>query len=128
MIISNTDSVIDSRDIIKRIEDLKDELLDCTDEAEAREADLLEEWQELKVLQAVAAEGEQYAPDWSCGETLIHEDYFTEYCKELTHDIGAYDSNLPSYIENNIDWDGVADDLKVDYTDIDFDGETYYIR
>ena len=128
MTISNTDSVIDSRDIIERIEDLEDELLDCTDEAEAREADLLEEWQELKVLQAVAVQGEQYAPDWNYGEVMIHENAFTDYCMELCEEIGSIPRDAPDYITNNIDWDGVADDLKVDYTDIDFDGETYYIR
>lgn len=35
---------------------------------------------------------------------------------------------LPWYIANHIDWDGVADELKADYTSIDYDGVTYWVR
>lgn len=38
--------------------------------------------------------------------TLIHESYFTDYCKDLCEDIGDIPKSLPSYIENNINWRG----------------------
>ena len=33
---------------------------------------------------------------------------------------------IPSYIE--IDWDATADNLKVDYSEIEIDGDTYFYR
>ena len=59
---------------------------------------------------------------------MIHEDYFVEYCREMLDDIGDLPKALPWYIENNIDWNGVAEDLKVDYIEVDFAGENYLIR
>ena len=145
MEISNTQDVIDSRDVIKRIEELeaeKQELEEILDglvkewgEVEEKEeaAEALIEWkdnygEELEVLKKLAKDGEDYAPDWIHGAGLIHEDYFTEYCEELCKDIGDIPKELPWYIANHIDWDGVADEIKQDYTEIDFDGETYYVR
>ncbi len=62
------------------------------------------------------------------GPTLVSEDHFTDYIKEFVSDCGYIPSELPSFLENNIDWNGVADDLKVDYTSVTFDGEDWYIR
>ena len=117
MEISNTQDVIDSRDVIKRIEELEDfEELDD------------DEKEELEALRKLAKDGENYAPDWFHGAGLIHEDYFTEYCEELCKDIGDIPQELPWYITNHIDWDGVADEIKADYTEVDFDGATYFVR
>ena len=121
--ITNSDDILDSRDIIARIEELED-LLDPELEGED---DLDEDREELKILQSVAEEGSG-SPDWPHGETLIRESYFTEYAEELCKDIGAIPQELPWYIESHIDWEGVASDLLADYMSIDFDGVTYYIR
>lgn len=114
--IRNTDEVLDSRDIIARIEELTDTdtILDE------------DEQEELDALQAFADEAEGYAPDWEYGATLIHADHFTDYCKELLADIGDIPSELPDYIV--IDWDATAERLKVDYTEVDFAGEAYLVR
>lgn len=143
--ISNTDDVIDSRDVIARIEELQ-ELHDALEEAEKERADcgnctaeeLAEldaaveaaqdafpddEASELAALKSLADEAEGYAGDWKYGATLIHESYFVEYCRELVSDIGDMPREIPAYIE--IDWDKTAENLKVDYTEVDFDGETY---
>lgn len=85
-----------------------------------------EEADELKVLKKLAADAEQYSADWIHGETLIHEDYWVEYCEELCKDIGDMPKEIPSYIV--IDWEATADNLKMDYSEVDFDGEAYYIR
>lgn len=84
-----------------------------------------EDANELKILKAVAEEGEGYG-DWNYGATLIRESYFTKYCEELCKDIGDVPRNMPSYIE--IDWEATAENLKADYTEITFDGVTYYMR
>ena len=83
--------------------------------------------EELKPIKEFADEGEGYG-DWEHGETLIRESYFVDYAKDLVQDIGDLPQVLPAYIENNIDWDGVANDLLIDYTSLDFEGETYYMR
>lgn len=117
--ITNDEDVIDSREIIERIaylEGFEDEDLD-EDEAE-----------ELKNLLALQNEAEGYSDDWQYGSTLIRESYFVEYCKEMLQDIGDLPKDLPWYIESNIDWEGVAEDLKVDYTEVGFDGVSYFVR
>lgn len=196
--ISNTDNVIDSRDIIKRIEELESELQDAYDDyfdsiqteyddyledfevrieeqynqyaeddediedfetwksdennykpmsfeewaadtsvekldfedwltAQREEGqEFTEEAQELKALKDLADEAE-YSPDWKYGETLIHEDYFTKYAEELASDCCEMPRNL-KWPFRHIDWDAAAEELKQDYTEVDFDGETYYIR
>src|SRR5574343_528083 len=54
--------------------------------------------------------------DFKYGETIIREDYLAEYCEELCKDIGEIPKDLPWYIANHIDWDGVAKEIAMDYT------------
>jgi hypothetical protein len=115
--ITNNEDVIDSRDVIERIDYLE------TDE-EALDED---ERDELTALRALAAEAEGYAADWQYGETLIRDTYFKDYAMELAEDIGAIDSNA-SWPNTCIDWDQAARELQYDYTSVDFDGVTYWIR
>jgi len=47
--------------------------------------------------------------------------------EQLAEDIGAIDKDLqwPVYC---IDWEQAANELRVDYSEVDYDGETYYYR
>lgn len=112
---TNSDDVIDSREIIERIEDLEAD--------EERDED---EQEELETLLALASEGEQSA-DWNYGETLIRDSYFEEYAQELAEDIGAIagDNAWPLYC---IDWERAARELQQDYMSVDFGGVDYWIR
>jgi hypothetical protein len=74
------------------------------------------------VSDALEAVGNSYSP------TLVAELHFPDYIKELLTDIGDLPRDLPEYLANNIDWDGVSDDLKEDYTSVTLDGEDYFIR
>lgn len=112
--IDNYQDVIDSRDVIERIEWLQG--TDDTDEQE-----------ELAALVALAEEGADYAMDWSYGEALIRDSYFIDYAQELANDIGAVDSNA-TWPHTCIDWERAARELKYDYSAIDFDGVTYLVR
>lgn len=119
--ISNSDDVIDSRDVVERIEELRAELDDETGTAgddEKAELLALEELQE-------AARG--YCPDWEYGATLIRDSYFKEYTQELADDIGAIDHNA-GWPCNCIDWDEAARQLQIDYTSVEFDGIAYWVR
>ncbi len=151
---TNNDDIIDSRDVIARIEELQ-ELKDAYDEAQAavaalddREDEVTDEereeaqdaldaaavyWEEddeqaeYKALTELAEEAEGYAADWHHGETLIRETYFKTYAQQLAEDTGAIkdDSSWPNRC---IDWEQAADELEQDYTHVDFDGVTYLIR
>jgi len=124
--LDNGQDVIDSRDVIARIEELTDErdALDG-DEDKLAEFDESDEGEELKALKSLAEDAEGYAPDWNYGAALIRESYFVEYCQELLEDIGDLPKNLPHYIA--IDWEKTAENIKVDYTEVDFDGVTYLV-
>ena len=115
--IDNTDSIIDSRDVIERIAELSDIRFSELDENEKSE---------LHALQELARQGADDASDWHYVATFIHADYFTEYTKELLNDIGYLPADMPDWIV--IDWRKTADNIKADYTEVDFDGETYYVR
>ena len=120
--IYNTEDIIDTRDVIERISKLEN----LIDEAEPND-DIEAEREELDALIGLQNSADK-SPDWPNGEILISESYFPEYCQELCKDIGDLPRDLPWYIENHIDWDGVAEDIRIDYMEIDFDGVTYLIR
>lgn len=171
--IDNTEDLLDSRDIIERIEELESEQDSYVEEYEEakEEADELAEekggewvaterlcdainalstyWdltpeeiddavagfrnpedgfngdEELHILKRLADQLEGYG-DWSHGETLIRYDYFEEYVEEMLKDCGDLPKDIPWYIK--IDWEATAENIKVDYTEADFDGVTYYMR
>lgn len=120
--ITNDADVLDSRDIIARI----DELLERKDDEEQTYPLNEEEAAELAALVALAEEAEGYADDWRHGATLIRETYFTDYTEELLQDIGDLPKNLPGYVV--IDWEATARNIQVDYTSVEFDGVTYWVR
>ena len=117
--INNAQDIIDSRDIIERIDELESDFQDGTRDDSEKD--------ELIALKKLAKEGEDYSSDWKYGEALIRDTYFTDYAMELAEDIGAInsDSNRPN---NCIDWDQAARDLQMDYLIIDYDGVDYWIR
>lgn len=97
------------------------------DEQEFVEANQ-DEIEEYVAIRNFCNEISDYCSDFEWGASIIHEDYFEDYCRELVEDIGYLPKNLPEYIENNINWEGVADDLMVDYSEAEYNGDTYYFR
>lgn len=152
MTISNTDNVIDSRDVIARIEELTGELESL--EAEVSEAnDLLDdmgddatdaaqealddaesavrEWEkenggELAVLEALQDDCD--SSDWKYGATLIRENYFDTYARELAEDLHGDAIRDVSWPFSCIDWERAASELQQDYSSTEFDGATYLYR
>ncbi len=59
--------------------------------------------------------------------TLINDNYFESYAKELAEDCGMVSSDT-SWPNNHIDWEAAADALKEDYSQVDYDNETYWYR
>lgn len=142
--ITNHDDTIDSRDIIARIEELQDERQPLADELEEAEAgddtaateaaraalaewDSSEEAEELKALLTLQEEAEGYASDWRHGAQLIRDSYFQTYAEEVAEEIGAIDRNA-KWPLSHIDWAAAAEDLRQDYTSVDFGGVEYWVR
>lgn len=119
--ISNMDDVIDSRDVIERIEELQTILEDTPDDFGEDEGD------ELRVLLALQDEASGYCLDWTYGAQLIRDSYFEDYAQELAEDCGDFD-NAARWPYNCIDWEQAARELQMDYTAVDFDGVTYWVR
>ena len=121
---TNTDDMIDSRDVIARIEELE---TDIEIAVEVNEPDMVEdEYHELKQLKALAEEASD-SPDWPYGETLIRDSYFQDYAQELAEDCCEL-PNSDQWPARCIDWEQAADELKQDYMSVDFDGIDYWIR
>lgn len=139
----NTDSVIDSRDIIERIEKLASMLESFHDDQETtlsfeyalQDAINFEgfeaEYAEYIVLKKLAEQCEGYG-DWGYGETLISEDYFTDYIRELIdccYEVSkGVDMSAWPYRHMSIDYEAAADEAKQDYMEVDYDGNTYLMR
>lgn len=83
---------------------------------------------ELVELESFVSDFKGYAPDYNYGETAIHEDYFTEYARSMVEDAGYIPADLPWFIADAIDWEHVAANVKHDYSAIEWNSETYYVR
>lgn len=120
-----SEDVMDSRDIIERINEL-----------EALDADtgLNEDGkEELKQLKALADVGEDYCSDWAYGETLIRDEYFEEHTRELIEECypevsKALESSSWPMRCLTMDYEQAALELQQDYTSVDFAGSTYWFR
>lgn len=145
--------VIDSRDVIARIEELESELETAHEAAtDAGETTLdFDEWQEavfadaspahyheyhaeveeLRELRALAEQGEN-ASDWQYGETLIAEGYFTDYIEQQIDDGYQLPKEMKSgnwpWRHMTLDYEAAAEEAKVDYDEVTFWGRTFLIR
>lgn len=86
-----------------------------------------DEGEEYRALKNLIDQCEGYG-DWRHGETLIRDDYFTEYAEDLASDIGDYDPRNVRWPYTCLDWEKAADELKQDYMQVEFDGTTYWMR
>jgi len=143
--INNT--VFDTRDLIEYKEELEAEILDAYNEFKL---ELDEDFEEVNTLEDIEDldeetdflktvdfdhyteikdffdELENYCDDFTCGASVIHEDYFTDYCEELLKDCGYIPQDFPSWIE--LDFEATAKNMMVDYSEITYQGESYFIR
>lgn len=119
----------DSRDVIERIEELEsmEELFLDPESSEEDKAEWTRELDsELSQLRAfVDSVG---SSEFNDGMTFIADSHLAEYAEELCTDLGYLPRNLPGFISSNIDWAGVAYDLRFDYSEYELDGNTYYAR
>lgn len=131
---SNNDDIIDVRDIIARVEELEAEIENIDDMPEGDmmkntvEADeLRKECETLtELLNNLKGTGgdEEWRGDWY-PVTMIKDSYFEDSMDEFVSECYDIDAlKLPSFI--SIKFDYVA--LQSDYTSVDYDGTTYWVR
>jgi hypothetical protein len=98
--VHNGQDLIDSRDVIERIAELSELPHWVLPLAEP-------EMVELRTLRVLADEASDYAEDWQYGATLIRDSYFEEYAQDVVYECAS---------------------SHMDYTGVDFDGVTYWVR
>jgi len=145
--VNNSKDVLDSRDVIARRDELKEEREaiyccaefstgsgvhdeECGDAAKDAAKRELKQWEEdygdeLRALEAFIDEG---SSSWEDGEMLVRESYFRDYAEELASDCSDYDPRTVRWPFTCIDWEQAARELQYDYTGADFDGVTYYYQ
>lgn len=140
--INNREDYIDSRDVIERISEMELEASSRWEEAtefpegegpsygELADVDHCawldpEDAEELRQLRSLEEQAGGYS-DWLHGVTLIRDSYFVTYAQELSDDLhGDTDTHWPFTC---VDWELAARELQMDYTSVDFDGVTYWVR
>jgi antirestriction protein len=129
--LDGTDDIFDSRDVEERLDALDVEIADeeersTTDEWNLDDHDnLLALRDERAELAALRDEFDHR--DFADGITLISDDYFEDYARELADDLGAINSDV-SWPLMYIDWEAAADSLKMDYLSVTFQGTEYWGR
>ena len=135
---TSSDDIIDLRDITDRVDELRSErdnfVLGAPDGSEtpnpegwAEEND--DEAEELAMLESLLSDlkgyggDHQWGGDWYPG-SLIADSYFEKAMDELLEDIGDLPKDLPSYLTITVNYDV----LKEDYSEVDFDGNTFWYR
>lgn len=141
---------LDTRDLVEKREELKHQVLDSFLETFEHYADQVEEYDdilfdeeevqewkdnwldeiaEINDIERLEDEVNDYSgDDFEFGVTLIEEKDFEEYCEDFMYDCGYISRDLPAIIGNNIDWSGIADDMRIDYTEVEYEGTTYLFR
>ena len=138
--ISNLDDTIDVRDIIARVEELREERDDlqlALDGGSQEDVNALAEWEtdnaeELAELESLLDDlngmggDEQWGGDWY-PVTLIRDSYFQDYAQELAEECGMIDTNA-KWPMTCIDWEQAARELQWDYSSVEVNGVTYWTR
>lgn len=132
-----TDNVIYTSDLKAHI-DYLETVRDEADEANDPDSDLnaderndaWDAWAEVHEEYTMLTEfwDEYSTSNWEYGETLVNENYFTEYAEELAGDLYGSQITNAAWPFNTIDWDEAGEALKMDYTAVELDGTTFYVR
>lgn len=130
--INNREDTIDSRSVIERIEELETEIynlgdMSTGDKSEDERAKLEEEaGEELTNLRELDKTGRDTfgEAEWESGVTLIADDHFEDYARELAEDIGAINDEA-TWPNTHIDWEAAAEALRMDYTSVEFSSKYY---
>jgi hypothetical protein len=122
------DTLTEAKDLLTEAEtdEEKDEAQAQIDSAESDFG--ADEQAELSELESLKDDvGESRGGISTDGGPFVHENYFEDYARELADDLGAVDKNA-GWPMSCIDWGQAAEELKQDYSSLEFRGVTYLYR
>lgn len=134
---TTTATYLDTRDLAAELEELERREEEAHDLRTRPEDFSPEELAELPTLELDEDEAVRLAElrdlaseigsEFRHGETMIPVDQFEDYARELAEDIGAIkgDEGWPM---RHIDWEAAAKGLAQDYTEVEWEGVSYYVR
>jgi hypothetical protein len=134
-----TADMLDVRDIIARLEELREDRDDFSgtetfiEGPEGWAGKYPEDADELATLEAILDDlkgnggDEQWEGSWY-PVTLIRDSYFIEYAQELAEDIGCYTQKATAWPHSCIDWEKAARELQYDYSSVEINDITYWYR
>lgn len=116
--ISNRDDLVDSRDVLARVEELESDRIG---------------WELMELRDLVAQLRTVGGDRPEDGQTLIRENHLADYVKELYMECTDQDllRQVQEQLEGpwkHVDWAAVAEDERSDYTEVTWAGVTYYVR
>lgn len=134
--------MIDTRDLLEEREDLKTTILFDFNEVFPQygtddfdsilfEEEEIQDWkelwsEELDTIERINSVEDAVGSEFEYGVTLIEEDEFEEYCRDLIEECGYISKDFPSWIE--IDWSRTTDNIRADYSEVEYQGTTYLAR
>ena len=137
-------NILDTRDLSKRREELKEEILDSflenfphyqemTESFEdiRFEEEEIESWKEdfedeLKEIEEIDTIENELGSEFDYGITLVDVDDWEEFVEQDLKDLGYIPKDFPSWIE--IDWEATANNVRQDYTEVEYQGNSYLGR
>ena len=139
---------LDTRDLLERREELKQQVLDSflenfphyeemtndfedilfeEEEIQSWKEYWLDEIEEITDIEKLEDEVNDYAGDnFEDGVYLIVEDDFEDFVEQDLEDCGYIPKDFPTWIE--IDWGATAENVRQDYSEVEFRGTTYLFR
>ena len=135
---------IDTRYLAERREALKQEILDSflenfphyeemTESFEdiRFEEEEIESWKEdfedeLKEIEEIDNVENELGSEFEYGVTLVDVDDLEDFVEQDLEDCGYIPKDFPTWIE--IDWEATANNVKVDYTEVTYQGSSYLGR
>ncbi len=144
-------SYINTRDLIKERNNIKEQILDDFNDRFNTELDDFDEietylndeasenidkderddfksyWKdEYQQIEAINEVENAVGSEFTYGCTLIEEDDFEDYVEDMLIDCGYISKDFPTWIE--IDWSATAENVRQDYSELEYKGDTYYFR
>lgn len=137
-------NILDTRDLSKRREELKEEILDSflenfphyqemTESFEdiRFEEEEIQSWKEdfedeLKEIEEIDTIENELGSEFDYGVTLVDVDDWEEFVEQDLKDLGYIPKDFPSWIE--IDWEATANNVRQDYTEVEYQGNSYLGR
>lgn len=134
----------DTRTLAERREELKQDILDSflenfphyeemTESFEdiRFEEEEIESWKEyfedeLKEIEEIDDVENELGSEFEYGVTLVDVDDWEEFVEQDLEDIGYIPKDFPSWIE--IDWKATANNVRQDYTEVTYQGNSYLGR